>query len=408
MMPKRLLQFLFAVLLLLPLGTQAAVSTVWLEDPASVNGATGDASTIHWAAITGTVTFDTTVKNNGLGSWKYNSGATARLQTPAGILADTGARISFYLYLGSLPPSTGTILGIQTSGGTARFQIQGKADGTLLLKGAGAGTLSKAGSTVLSTGTFYRVSMGYTVTSASVFTINVFLNGAAEISATGSDGTLGGTGTNRFAIGNLTGLTWANVYSQNHFVDNRTDNADPGGGVSGLNVLNTTSKRPLSNGTANNFVTQIGAGGSGYGSGHSPQVNERPASDTNGWSVVAVAATTEEYNIEGAAVGDVDLSASTLVARMAWVRAKSLIAETGQIILDNTTSNIALTSTITTFTKVDGTTTYPAGTGTDVGVISSATETTVSLYEAGSVFAYNYVAPSAGVVPRRMLMGVGQ
>ena len=48
-----------------------------------------------------------------------------------------------------------------------------------------------------------------------------------------------------------------------------------------------TAKRPFTNGTTEDgFTTQIGASGSGYGSGHTPQVNERPLSQTNGWSVI--------------------------------------------------------------------------------------------------------------------------
>ncbi|WP_323162301.1 hypothetical protein, partial [Pseudomonas fluorescens] len=80
-------------------------------------------------------------------------------------------------------------------------------------------------------------------------------------------------------------------------VDDSSALTDPG------NIW-VAAKRPNANGTTNGFTTQIGSGGSGYGSGHSPQVNERALSTTNGWSMVgAGAAVTEEYNIESKSTG---------------------------------------------------------------------------------------------------------
>ena len=76
---------------------------------------------------------------------------------------------------------------------------------------------------------------------------------------------------------------------------------------------------------------------------------------------------------------------------MGWLRAKSLASETGQIVLAGGTSNISLTSTITTFTKMKGSTTYPAG-GTDIGIVTSTGLTTVSLYECGIIFVYSTAA----------------
>jgi len=141
-------------------------------------------------------------------------------------------------------------------------------------------------------------------------------------------------------------------------------------------------------------------------SGHAPQVNERPLSQTNGWSIAATAVKTEEYNIEGQTVGDINLSGATLVDYTGWVHAKALLAETGQIRVNNVDTNVSLTSTITTFTKIAGSTTYPAATGTDIGLLTSATVTTVSLYEAGIMFAY-IPAAAGGTLCLRALLGVG-
>ena len=173
-----------------------------------------------------------------------------------------------------------------------------------------------------------------------------------------------------------------------HYIDNSNALTDPG------NIW-VTAKRPNANGTTNDFVTQIGIAGSGYGTGHSPQVNERALSTTNGWSIVAVAATTEEYNIESAGTGDIDITGATIVDYVGWVYTSALISETGSIIVNNATSNISITSTNTMFTAVAGSTTYPAGTGTDIGEITSATATTVSLYECGIMIAYIPAASTA-------------
>ncbi len=74
------------------------------------------------------------------------------------------------------------------------------------------------------------------------------------------------------------------AYFDDIYVDNGSDLSDPGN-------VHVTAKRPGSNGLSNGFATQIGSGGSGFGSGHAPQVNERPLSNTNGWSSVGGLAT---------------------------------------------------------------------------------------------------------------------
>src|SRR5258705_56447 len=81
--------------------------------------------------------------------------------------------------------------------------------------------------------------------------------------------------------------------------------------------------------------------GTGHGTGHSPQVNEQPLSTTNGWSKIgAGSAVTEEYNVENRATGDVNINVTFIVGVMGWVYASSLIAETGQIVVDGTATAI--------------------------------------------------------------------
>lgn len=148
-------------------------------------------------------------------------------------------------------------------------------------------------------------------------------------------------------------------------------------------------------GTTNGFTTQIGAGGSGYGSGHSPQVNERALSTTNGWSMVgAGSAVTEEYNIENIATGDTNLTGATIVDWLGWASMSSLVGETVQMVVGGANFAQAITSTATLYTKMKGSTTYPVGTGTDIGITTDTSLTTVSLYECGIIVAYIPVATS--------------
>ncbi len=174
-----------------------------------------------------------------------------------------------------------------------------------------------------------------------------------------------------------------------------------------------TAKRPNANGTTNGFSTQIGAGGSGYGTGHSPQVNERALSNTNGWSMIgAGSAVTEEYNIENKSTGDIDISSATIVDWLGWADMKSLAGETVQVILDGVNTAQAITSSETLYFKVKGSATYPSGTGADIGITTDTSLTTVSLYECGVVVAYIPSGGGGGSTPGNttkflMLLGLG-
>lgn len=320
-------------------------------------------------------------------SLKYPSGATTSVSTTS--ITGAGSRISMYIYIVALPTSANGFLFLaHTSLGldVDVFSVRVTSGGVLQMWSGNGGTPAQIGTngTTLSTGQWYRISLAYTITSTSVNRFELFVNGVSSISITNA--TLFNTTPVNLVIGHSIDTTF-DVRSSDHYVDNLTSLTDTG------NIW-VTAKRPVSNGTTNNFTTQIGSGGSGYGTGHSPQVNERPLSTTNGWSIVAVGATTEEYNIEGKSAGDIDISAATIIDYTGWVSAKSLISETASIIVNNVSSNISLTSTITLFIKVAGSATYPAGTGTDIGMITSATATTVSLYECGVIVAF---IPSAVV-----------
>lgn len=351
------------------------MATIIFAEPGS--DATNDLS--FFSATAGTVVSATDQKHTGPNAIKCSTGVgiTATF-TRDSILADTGRAISFWMYFDVLP-SAGNLLNI-IGGGPSVYTLSWQAGG--ILRQAPVGATFVDGTQVFAANTWYRCTVAYSITNATTFTFKFYVHGVLD--STANAGTLTNTGTNAIRLGILsTAGANKNIWFDDIYVDDRTDSSNPGAVV-------VTAKRPFANGTTNGFSTQIGSGGSGYGSGHSPQVNERPLSQTNGWSMIgAGSAITEEYNVENAATGDVSLTGATIKGVIGWVFGKSALSETGSMVVDGTSANIALTSTATLFRQVSATpTTYPAGTGTDIGMVTSTTVTTVSLYECGMLVAY--------------------
>jgi hypothetical protein len=283
---------------------------------------------------------------------------------------------------------------LTSANGSGRMGLGLNTNGTINF--ANKGSASQAnGSTTLVVNTWYRISLSYTDVTTSTWAAKVYINGALEINTSAGvqgNGSANSTasvsfGQNASSLGSFSTPGVSTVWVDSMYIDNRTDLSDCGN-------IDVTAKRPNANGTTTGFITQIGSGGSGYGSGHTPQVNERPLSTTNGWSMVGTgSAVTEEYAIESVSTGDVDISSATIIDFMGWVYVKALIAETASIIVAGSSSNISVTTSNAMFTKAAGSATYPAG-GTDIGVTTSTTVTTFSLYECGVLFAYTPVIAS--------------
>lgn len=351
------------------------------------------ATTGFWTSVGASIAVATDfVHGSHVKSIKYPTNATSYC-SKASVLADAGSRTTDYLYFNALPNATATFIAARTSGDVnSVFRLRLTSGGVLQLF-ENTNQIGSNGATLF-TGQWYRISIAYTITSTTVNRFEVFVNAVSSISVTNA--TITSTGSDVFDIGNLSGNATIDFRSSDHYIDDSNSLTDTGD-------IWVTAKRPNANGTANNFSTQIGAGGSGYGTGHSPQVNERPLSNTNGWSIVAVGATTEEYNIENFATGDFNLAGATIIDYLGWVDTKALVGETGQIVVNGVTSNISITSTEKIFTKIAGSTAYPAGSGTDIGIITDATATTVSLYECGIIMAFTVSGGSQNL----SLMGAG-
>lgn len=350
-----------------------------------------------------TLTSDNTTSHTGPRSYNITTtalGVGAYASTPAATAVDAGTRISMWVRFSSVSPSTATIIASpQTVGSVTIIGLGLDTDNTLKVSGRGA--TAKNGTTVLSANIWYRISMSYKITSASNWSAQVFLDGKPEVFTSGADGTLAAITTNYWKIGFVssasiaafTGISLMNVNYDDIYIDNVADLSDPGKNVK--DTLSVTAKRPNTSGTVNGFTTRIGGGGSGYGTGHSPQVNEQPMSVANGWSMVGLgSAVTEEYNVENKSTGDVDITNAPIVDIIGWIFSKALVGETVQIVINGSNFAQAITSTVTAYEEAAGSTTYPAGTGTDIGEITDTSLTTVSLYETGILVVFNPAPPT--------------
>lgn len=337
-----------------------------------------------FAASSGATTSATDQAYTGPRSIKMSTGNPAAgcgARTPSGSASPAGTRFSARYRWSAVTPSINVNLAMgQVSGALNTIGMQLRTDSTIGLNIVGVGQSSTG--LVVKPDTWYRLSYAFTITSTTVWKVNLYVDGVLYLSVDSTGTLLNGSDVNGINIVGGAGLgndvfQWVDDV----YMDNVADYTDPGD-------IRVTAKRPFANGTTNGFTTQIGSGGSGYGSGHAPQVNEQPLSAANGWSMVgAGAAVTEDYSIEGMSAGDQSLVGMRIVDHMGWVYASSLASQTAQIKVSGATSNISLTSTNTSFQAVAGSSAYPLG-GTDIGIVTATDLTTVSLYECGVMFAF--------------------
>ena len=331
-----------------------------------------------YSSTTGTVSSDPAQVQTGLRSIKCDSTGSGLEASvlKQGILDDAGRRISCYFRFSTLPTADTDILIAWASGDTSNpWSLRLRTSGKLALWSASQ--LGTDGST-LSINTWYRISVAYKITSTTVYDLRVFVNGVLDISVTNGTA-LFTTGTLDLAVGWIgDGTNNAITNVDDLYVDDSAALTDPGN-------IHITAKLPNSN-NVNNFNTAIGANPANRWT----NVNERALSETNGWGDNAASTQLENYTLQTAAVGDVDISAATIIARMAWIWAKQLIAVAGTpgITNNGTTTGITLTTTSTLYTDIVDSSIYPsdvAGIGMrSAGVAADATD----LFECGMLIAY--------------------
>lgn len=336
-----------------------------------------------WSTTVGPPTIVTDiVHGTHVKSIKFAPGAGQKVVTPNSVLADAGSRLSFYVYVNAVPTGgDATIMQFQTSGGSTCFMFVLSTAGVLKLTKADFTQIGSNGAT-LSTGKWYRISIAYTITSTTINRFEIFVDSDPSISVT--NGTITATATSRVIWGNNDANAALDLRMSDFYADSSNALTDPG------NIW-VTAKRPNANGSLNEFTTQVGSGGSGYGSGHSPQVNERALSATNGWSISTTTKKTEEYSIEAQDVGDINIQSSTIVDFMGWIYA-SVNSTSNSPVHHIIVAGVATAKTMTTsaaiYTQIAGSTTYPAG-NTDIGMDGQfASAHLTSLFECGIIVAY--------------------
>lgn len=325
-------------------------------------------------------------------SLKFGGGSGTKVETASATIANAGARISLYVYINTMPSASCGLFSIYTTpGGTDTEVCTVKITNAGVLQLWQNNTSNQIGSngSTLSTGTWYRLCLSYTITSGAVNEFRLYKDSVSDISVTNA--TLTTIGVSRFRIGLTDGTV--DFRTSDHYIDDSTALTDTGD-------VWVTAKRPISNGTLNEFTTQVGTGTPSYGSGHAPQVNERELNAGNAWSIQNAVKKTEQYTIEGASIGDMNITGKTIVDYVGWVSCKVGSSSTGNIIVNNVATNISVTTANAIFTKVAGSTTYPAG-NTDIGIDTNTVNQLFTLNECGILIAF--IGPP---VPRPTIQGI--
>lgn len=292
---------------------------------------------------------------------------------------DAGNGLTVWFMFETLPAADTPILEGRTSGSTAVWRIHLKTDGTLRFNPIGATTVD--GTTVLEAGRWYQIGLSYTITLADDFRFDMFVNSDLQGSATA--GTMTNIGATKIRFRGVGASAGTNrVYWWNHLVvDDRTDYTFPG-------YRFTTAKMPAAN-NVNQFDTPIVSNPANRWE----NVNERPLSVTNGWLHGAASAVRENYTLQTASQGDIDITGMHLIGHLGWVWAKSDAAATGtpKIIINNVETAITLATIASRHAIVVDSTSYPSH-AAGIGMLSSDATPTY-LYECGVVIAYYATRP---------------
>lgn len=308
----------------------------------------------------------------------------------ASALADAGSRISLYIFINALPGAEADIFSLRNSTPSTMVKLRITTGGVLKITDASNTQIGSNGST-LSTGIWYRISLAYTITDTTHNRFEFFVDGVSSISIT--DGTISDTGSVQFRLGNLSSDTTFDLRSSDHYIDDSSSLTDTGD-------IWVTAKRPNADGALNQWTTQIGVGGSGYGAGHSPQVNERALDTANGWSFQDAARKFELYIIESKSEGDINITGAAIKEIMGWAYAKVGSASTGNLIAAGTAYPKSVTTSYAMYTEFTGDTTLNYPDPADANAIGFDTNTVnqlFSLAECGIIVAY---------IPRSVIIGI--
>lgn len=214
-------------------------------------------------------------------------------------------RISIWIKMNSATPlSRGELISFK-SGANRSLLIS--RDSSNRLEVSEAGTPVTTGSTLNNSGV-YHLAVAWTRTSSSVNELRIWVNGVLDITLSNTtwsiygDIIVLGVGSNA-----TSGLPYG--YFDDVYMDDVSDLSFPGD-------IRVTAKLPAALNT-NNFDTLIGSATNRY-----DYVSERPLSTGKGIQHAGTSDVQENFGIQGAATGDVDVSNKALIGYCGWVYGK--------------------------------------------------------------------------------------
>lgn len=342
-----------------------------------------------WTTTGGTVASDTGQAHSGPRSIKCTTdgtGSTAYVVRNTGLWSGTTGRLSIWIRLGGtagtpsqMPTAEAAIIGIQDTFSTST-KVNLRTDGKLSLVSQGSTTAT--GSTVLTTGTWYQLTLAWTYTSYTTTEWRLYIGSSLEASL--SNPTIASFigAPSGFSAGWLAfhGVAAMRMYLDDIYCDDGSHSDGYPGAIC------VTAKLPsVDNGGV--FDTAVGAS-PGAGSRYT-NVNERPLSVTNGWQQAGSSQVDESYAIQGAATGDVDLTGKTIVGRMSWAYWKfgAGTQGTAQIWDNGARTNLTGVTSNTYAYHCSTSSSYPSDAAA-VGIRSGGNSADTFLYECGMLLAY--------------------
>lgn len=361
------------------------MAAVWME---AGTDATQDLS--FFSSTSGTVASASDQAHTGLRSLKLSTGSPAAdAQAQAPVLNDAGRRISLWVRFGAAPSSSSVafVLCLAADGnGIHQLRLSASRKVVQLIYDSGSTFPQVTGTAVLELNTWHRITLSYIVTSTTNFTFKCYVNGVLDSTMAYTTNALARTGTNKLVC-YAQSTIGANVdtWFDDIYVDDGSDCSDTGD-------VRVTAKRPNANST-NTFDTTTSTTNSGYGTGNSIYVNQRPLSTTGARRHNGTGTATENYAIENAATGDVDLTNRALVARLSWMHASGVSTDT---LFDNNGSATPASGNVGSagiYYKVSTSTTYPSNPATGMGR-PTGNATDAILNECGVMIAYTAFNPA--------------
>lgn len=365
------------------IAADAPSNILFMETPDALNGATGDGKNYFWGGGSApTTTYDTSIKHSGNGSWQADGtgGSSSAFIASTGSCGGSGGRVSMYIYLDTTPTGSTDVLHCTSSGGLY-VGIGINTSRQLLL--TSNVTIIKTSSTTLSTGTWYRIALSYTVTSSTVNQEKVYLNGAEVTDLGTTNATLSSAGAaSTLVVGVISTTGGTKMHLEDVYSDDDSTLTDPGD-------VRVTAKLPNATAT-NTFGTIVGTTSI---TNRWDNEDERPLNAANGWKTSSTAQE-EDYGVQSASTGDVDLTGATIVGYGGWAyanRTSGGSSPTTFLVANGATISETVSTTSTLFATYVLSSSYPTGA---FGFKKTAGSGAVQLLETGALIAY--IPPSGG------------